>query len=215
MILLLILISILYGLLFANPQYLYEAHVANTDSLDVVTQKNRMNSFFKDYRIDWNAGNLYLFIDNNKTFRLFIYDGGDKVDLYQLPLTNNSHWHNLSDYMDKMRELERTVNRAQCRRSVSIDEFLINEIISLKLDSYPIVNFKKQNDFSPYKYRYVPTNNKLYYCGYVKQNGTPKYFRFVDFRQDGLELRYPLNKFIVLFEKLEQYPFSFELETCK
>ena len=98
---------------------------------------------------------------------------------------------------------------------IPIDELLINQILSLKLDSYPIVNIKKQNDFSSYKYRYVPTNNKLYYRGYVKRNGTLKYFRFVDFRQEGLELQYPLNKFIVLFEKLEQYPFSLELENCK
>ena len=211
----LIMILVMGGLLHARPEYLYEVEVANSDSLDVVTQKKRMNSFFTDREIDWSKGLFYLFIDKDEVFRLFVYSGGDSLDLFQMPLAKTPRWLNPLGYMEEMRVLKSTANKDVCHQKVKIEESLGEEIFLMGLEHFPMVRKKKQRPHFFADYTYNPSYNKIFYCGYVKRENRLKYFRFIDFRQEENKPQYPLNKFINIFEKLEHYPFIIKLEGCR
>lgn len=199
---------------YANPESVFETQISHTDSMDVVAQKNRINKFF-DNKIDWNSGYLYIFVDKNEISRLFIFFDEDRVELYQIPSVSVPRWINPSEYMKQMQNLKTTARKKQCQQKIEVAKKLGIELLSMNLDSYPMVRTKKQNPHSLYRYKYTPSYNKALYCGYVKREGQSRYFRFTDFRQEGVELQYPLNKFVAVFEKLEQYPFTVELEGCK
>ncbi|MBR4784500.1 MAG: hypothetical protein IK012_04510 [Fibrobacter sp.] len=198
----------------ANPKSVFEIQTFNTDSMDVVAQKNRINRFF-DNKIDWNRGKLYVFVDKDEISRLVVFLEGDSVELYQIPSARVSRWMNPSGYLEQMQNLKKMVKKHRCQQKIEIEKTLGVELLSMDLDSYPMVRAKEQNSYSFYRYKYVPSYNKAFYCGYVKREGQSRYFRFTDFRQEGAELQYPLNKFVAIFEKLEQYPFTVELEGCK
>lgn len=201
-------------LVCANPESVFEMQTSNTDSLDVVVQKNRMNRFF-DNKIDWSSGSLYLFVDMDEISRLFIFLDVDSVELYQIPFASVPRWINPSGYMEQMQNLKNTFKKGLCQKKIGIEKSLGDELLSIDLDGYPMAREKLQNLYWIYSYKYVPSYNKTFYCGYVKREGQSRYFRFTDFRQEGVELQYPLNKFVAIFEKLEQYPFTVELEGCK
>lgn len=203
------------GLLHAKPEYMYEVQVASSDSLDVVVQRNQMNSFFTDGKIDWNGGLFYLFVDKGEVSRLFAYYGGDSLDLYQMPSAGIPRWTNPSEYMEQMQILKTTVEKDRCQQKIGVEKSLGIEFHSMELDAYPMVRVKTQRAHSSFEYDYVPSYNRTFYCGYVKLNGQSKYFRFADFRQEGAELRYPLSKFVPIFEKLDRFPFTVELKGCK
>ena len=207
-------ILFVFELVCANPESVFEMQTSNTDSTDVIAQKNRINRFF-DNRIDWNSGYLYVFVDKDEISRLFIFLDGDRVELYQIPSASVSRWINPSGYTEQMQNLKTTARKNQCQQKIEVEKKLGVELLSMDLDSYPMVRAKSQPSYSFYRYKYAPSYNKTFYCGYVKREGQSRYFRFTDFRQEGVELQYPLNKFVAIFEKLEQYPFTVELEGCK
>ena len=207
-------ILFVFELVCANPESVFEMQTSNTDSLDVVVQKNRMNRFF-DNKIDWSSGSLYLFVDKGEISRLFVFFEGDSVELYQIPFASVPRWINPSGYTEQMQNLKTTARKNQCQQKIEVEKKLGVVLLSMNLDSYPMVRVKSQHSYSFYRYKYVPSYNKTFYCGYVKREGQSRYFRFTDFRQEGVELQYPLNKFVAIFEKLEQYPFTVELEGCQ
>lgn len=199
---------------YANPESVFETQISHTDSMDVVAQKNRINKFF-DNKIDWNSGYLYIFVDKDEISRLFIFFDEDRVELYQIPSVSVPRWINPSEYMKQKQNLKTTARKKQCQQKIEVEKKLGVELFAMNLDGYPMVRAKKQNSYSLYRYKYAPSYDKTFYCGFVKREGQSKYFRFTDFRQEGVELQYPLNKFVAIFEKLEQYPFNVKLEGCK
>lgn len=207
--LLMLVILVASGLLFANSDYSFKMQTDGTDSLDVLVQKNKMDRFFGGM-IDWDDGDLYLFIDKNDILRLFVYFGGDSIALYQIPAPRIHRWLNPSGYTKEMQSREMTIQKDLCRQVLGVDSALVSEIKSLKIESYPMVYVDEKE--KPLKY---PKYDKAYYSGFVRRDYSPIYFRVVDFRQLGMEFRYPLNKFVNLFEKLEHDPFSKELDGCK
>lgn len=207
--LLMLVILVASGLLFANSDYSFKMQTDGSDSLDILVQKNKMDRFFGGM-IDWDDGDLYLFIDKNDILRLFVYFGGDSIALYQIPSPEIHRWLNPSGYMKEMQGRELTIQKDLCRQTIGIDPALVSEIKSLKLEGYPMVYVDVKE--KPLK---SPKYDKAFYSGFVKRGLSPIYFRFVDFRQPGMEFRYPMNKFVNLFEKLERNPFSKELDGCK
>jgi hypothetical protein len=192
---------------YANPESVFETQISHTDSMDVVAQKNRINKFF-DNKIDWNSGYLYIFVDKDEISRLFIFFDEDRVELYQIPSVSVPRWINPSEYMKQKQNLKTTARKKQCQQKIEVEKKLGVELFAMNLDGYPMVRAKKQNSYSLYRYKYAPSYDKTFYCGFVKRGGLSRYFRFTDFRQEDVELRFPLNKFVAIFEKLEQYPFT-------
>lgn len=208
-----LVVCLLVSVATAHERWFFEFETNEIDTLWIQGKKKMMDNFFQEQPIEWNQEGTFLFVDIDSFVRLFQFVDG-VVKLNQYPRPKVSQWINPERYLKEREDLALSVPPEKCYQSLQVEEK------NLSISQYDLSKIPNITPLAPCFYescsrQTVSNVGKKIYFGFQRKNGKQKYFLFKDFREKGMKINPPLDKFENFLVNLNQYPFSIELEECR
>lgn len=207
-------ISLAILLLFLNYTWSIAAEwqivVQKFDISFLNLHKEKFEKFFYETPIVWTNDGLYLFKEKEGVASLYILAPNENVHMYQYPIQMYSSWLNPKEHLKERKNINERIVQAKCRLDFSVEESKIKFLLSFPYEEFPEVLV---SDESPLE------QNRVYrsplYFGFVRENGSEKYFRLIDFRNGRKMAVPPLDSYNEILDAFMDSPFDAYLEDCK
>lgn len=172
--------------------------------------KEKFENFFNEISIDWTNNGLYLFKENKGVSSLYILSSSGNLHIYQYPIQMYSSWINPKEHLKERKNINERIVKAKCRLDFSVEESKTKFLLSFPYEEFPEVLVLDKSSLEQNRVYRTPI-----YFGFVRDNGSEKFFRLVDFRNGRKMDSPPLDSYNEILDVFMTSPFDVYLEDCK
>lgn len=207
-------IVLLFSFGYAEDSWLYSADSQKDNFLNVNFRKRIMDDVFSRMKINWEDDGIYFFRENGDSLKLVILKNNLDAVLYQKPSQNESRWKNPELYLEERKKLKNVSYLEECMEIFSVDSSLYLKINTLPFSSYPVIIPRKADEIKAF-HSSISLRNKPLFMGFKKNGDNVQYFFFRDFRNEQMELSYPLDSLSDNLQYLQDKIFFKNAVNCK